>query len=179
MLQSLALMYVSRDYLEKHYCQRGMAEMFSLNKVPSGVTCTEQCDNERYMCSFLPALRDNKSVLLCEGPMGSGKTHRIIEALGSKAFPCKRVLVIVCRQSFCTEKAADFAQVLPGLRNYQDAYMQSVYHWSQVPRLVVQVESLHRLGPLPPSYDVVGAGRDRVHPEPVFFGYHDLPLRLL
>ncbi|BBM13181.1 DNA replication origin-binding helicase [pteropodid alphaherpesvirus 2] len=99
----------------------------------------------------------SRYVTVVRAPMGSGKTTALIcwlkEALHS---PDTSVLVVSCRRSFTQTLAARFAA--SGLTDFVTYFSSTNYIMNDRPfhRLIVQVESLHRVGPnLLNNYDVL------------------------
>ncbi|AMB17002.1 DNA replication origin-binding helicase [Macropodid alphaherpesvirus 1] len=99
----------------------------------------------------------SRCVTIVRAPMGSGKTTALIrwlkEALHS---PDTSVLVVSCRRSFTQTLAARFAA--SGLDDFVTYLSAPQYIMNDRPfhRLIVQIESLHRIGPnLSNNYDVL------------------------
>ncbi|AFR32450.1 DNA replication origin-binding helicase UL9 [Leporid alphaherpesvirus 4] len=99
----------------------------------------------------------SRCVTVVRAPMGSGKTTALIrwlrEAMAAKD---TSVLVISCRRSFTQTLATRFAA--SGLSDFVTYLSSSHYIMNDRPfhRLIVQVESLHRVGPnLLDNYDVL------------------------
>ncbi|QOD40127.1 DNA replication origin-binding helicase [Macropodid alphaherpesvirus 4] len=99
----------------------------------------------------------SRYVTIVRAPMGSGKTTALIrwlkEALHS---PDTSVLVVSCRRSFTQTLAARFAA--SGLDDFVTYLSAPHYIMNDRPfhRLIVQIESLHRIGPnLSNNYDVL------------------------
>nr|WKR17536.1 DNA replication origin-binding helicase [Human alphaherpesvirus 1] len=98
-----------------------------------------------------------RCVTVVRAPMGSGKTTALIrwlrEAIHS---PDTSVLVVSCRRSFTQTLATRFAE--SGLVDFVTYFSSTNYIMNDRPfhRLIVQVESLHRVGPnLLNNYDVL------------------------
>ncbi|ARS01646.1 DNA replication origin-binding helicase [Macacine alphaherpesvirus 1] len=99
----------------------------------------------------------SRCVTVVRAPMGSGKTTALLrwlkEAIHS---PDTSVLVVSCRRSFTQTLAARFAA--SGLAEFVTYFSSTNYIMDDRPfhRLIVQVESLHRVGPnLLNNYDVL------------------------
>ncbi|AAP41427.1 DNA replication origin-binding helicase [Macacine alphaherpesvirus 1] len=99
----------------------------------------------------------SRCVTVVRAPMGSGKTTALLrwlkEAIHS---PDTSVLVVSCRRSFTQTLAARFAA--SGLEEFVTYFSSTNYIMDDRPfhRLIVQVESLHRVGPnLLNNYDVL------------------------
>nr|AHM96057.1 DNA replication origin-binding helicase [Papiine alphaherpesvirus 2] len=99
----------------------------------------------------------SRCVTVVRAPMGSGKTTALLrwlrEAIHS---PDTSVLVVSCRRSFTQTLAARFAA--SGLEDFVTYFSSTNYIMDDRPfhRLIVQVESLHRVGPnLLNNYDVL------------------------
>nr|QAU10782.1 UL9 [Human alphaherpesvirus 2] len=98
-----------------------------------------------------------RCVTVVRAPMGSGKTTALIRWLGEAIHsPDTSVLVVSCRRSFTQTLATRFAE--SGLPDFVTYFSSTNYIMNDRPfhRLIVQVESLHRVGPnLLNNYDVL------------------------
>ncbi|ADO13819.1 DNA replication origin-binding helicase [Saimiriine alphaherpesvirus 1] len=104
-----------------------------------------------------PSAAAARSVTVVRAPMGSGKTTALIRWLREAVrSPEASVLVVSCRRSFTQTLAARFAS--SGLADFVTYLTSAHYIMNDRPfhRLIVQVESLHRVGPnLLNDYDVL------------------------
>ncbi|AQS79207.1 DNA replication origin binding helicase [Ateline alphaherpesvirus 1] len=104
-----------------------------------------------------PGAPSSRSVTVVRAPMGSGKTTALVRWLKEAVrSPDASVLVVSCRRSFTRTLAARFAS--SGLEAFVTYLTSAHYIMDARPfhRLIVQVESLHRVGPnLLNDYDVL------------------------
>ncbi|QPO25219.1 DNA replication origin-binding helicase [Bovine alphaherpesvirus 2] len=119
------------------------------------VTLDRQCDGPvRFPDASDPASR---RVTVVRAPMGSGKTTALVRWLReATATQDASVLVVSCRRSFTQTLATRFAA--SGLDDFVTYLSSSHYIMNDRPfhRLIVQIESLHRVGPnLLDNYDVL------------------------
>lgn len=86
-----------------------------------------------------------KHDIICEkAGLGLGKTT-IIQHYVTQEKP-KRIIIVGCRKSFCREKYADFLKLCPDLVYYGDDTFRSCTDPSKLDKVVIEYESLHKLG---------------------------------
>lgn len=139
-LTSIARFYHPNAVITKYNILNTFADMFDMHKHYSLFTTSQTYDDAKYM---KPLDLTNYDLIACQGPMGSGKTTQI-KALSHTIKP-QRILMIGSRQTFCKEKVADFSHTWSDIIDYTDELVQSSYDWLMFDKLVIQVESLHRL----------------------------------
>lgn len=81
---------------------------------------------------------EEHDLIISKSPMGSGKTHQILELIKINNY--KRILILSPRRSFSREKVSEFQKLLPDLLNYLDT-TPSI----EIDQLAIQIESLHKL----------------------------------
>jgi hypothetical protein len=132
--------------VKKQYPVNYSHELFSEKMIPAKYTQI----NERYLSNSKELenpFSDGIDTIVIKSLLGTGKTHYIknnIIASGNY----KRVLVISPRKSYTHSQKGD----LPEFTSYLDIYSGDLAH---IEHLIIQVESLHRIGNMFKKYDLV------------------------
>jgi hypothetical protein len=120
-------------------------ELFQVNMKPSQTTVIHQ----RYLGNL--SFQDNHTMMI-RSHLGTGKTVAITNLIRSQNL--SRLLIISPRKSYTQSQLGVFSSditLLPPL----ESYMEHSGSLSHLPYLIVQVESLHRIGDWFQPYDLV------------------------
>lgn len=113
-------------------------------------------ESKIYNSRYCQPLEFNEYDIICDkSGLGTGKTT-VIQQYVSTQSP-KRIVIVGCRKSFCREKYADFLKLCPDLVYYGDDKFRSSYDPSKLDKVVIEYESLHKLGMIDNlnAYDLV------------------------
>ena len=102
---------------------------------------------------YLETLPDTVDTLLLKSHLGTGKTQQIIKLLQGLA-ATDRVLIVSPRKSYTTSLHGELQRV-SGLETFESYLDHSYGGLTHLPRIIIQVESLHRVGLGFCKYDMV------------------------
>ena len=152
-LSCLAHWYYPKE-VDAFLRKQNIHALFTLNDDDKRTFDKVDVYNTRY-CK--PFEMDDYDIIVSQAPMGSGKTFQMKELLKQKN-KYKKVLVLSPRQTFSKEKHAEFKDICPDFHHYQDPCLNDYSDWTEIDKLVVQVESLVRFPDYvyPEDFDLMG-----------------------
>lgn len=136
-LKCLAFWYHPRE-VNSFLMKKDVQAFFTLEESDKKIFDKVDVYNTQY-CS--PFELDCYDIIVSQAPMGSGKTFQMKELIKQKN-KYNRILVLSPRQTFSKEKHAEFKEICPDFRHYQDPCLVDNPDWTKIDKLVVQVESL-------------------------------------
>lgn len=139
LLRNYAKKYVDNEILLRADTTTKYNDIYEIQGVMS--KWDTEVYNERY-CRELDFSKHD--LIVDKSGLGTGKTTVIKNYI--KAQNPMRILIIGCRVTFCREKYADFNEFCPDMEYYKDSMEYNSGNPSKINKLVVQYESLHKLG---------------------------------
>lgn len=137
LLRSIATKYVGVNVLRSADTTRFYEDLYELDLT--------NWETQTYSDRYCIPLDFTKYDIICEkAGLGLGKTT-IIQRYVTSEKP-KRIIIVGCRKSFCREKYADFLKLCPDLVYYGDDTFRSCTDPSKLDKVVIEYESLHKLG---------------------------------
>jgi hypothetical protein len=108
---------------------------------------------ECYSSEFMRLLPMDKSVIVCQSPMGSGKTYGMTQFI-SRIKPSK-VLILSSRLTYTENAINDINQRLVDDNIHFQSYLDVNNSFSKVRYLVIQMESIYKLEDIEFDYDLL------------------------
>lgn len=142
LLRSIAYKYVDKDILRRADTTTKYNDIFDIQTI---INEQKQWDSEIYNEKYCRDLDFTKyDIIIDKSGLGTGKTT-VIKKYTETSRPL-RMLIVGTRVSFCREKHADFKKFCPDIEYYKDTYDLNTGNLSNIDKLVIQYESLHKLG---------------------------------
>jgi hypothetical protein len=139
-LASLAKYYYSDLFVDNFQKGIRLKELFDIDNSLEVFDKVDQYNQENGFCKKLDLI--TYKCIVCQAPMGSGKTFQIKSCL--KEYQFKRVLIISPRQTFSKEKFAEFSTICNDFLHYKDPSLANPDKLTQTKKLIIQVESLSK-----------------------------------